>query len=148
MAAPKGNTYWQLVKNWKVGADPAYTPEGLWVKAIEYFEWADNNPYTSKAASAGKSVGVSKRRPYTLGAFCIYANICENTFRNYRENEAYMQVTTRIDQIIYTQKFEGAMIGEFNPNIVARDLGLVEKQEVKQDNTITTIRFGSEDEEL
>lgn len=41
-----------------------------------------------------------------------------------------MQVTTRIDEIIYKQKFEGAAVGAFNANIIARDLGLADKKDV------------------
>ena len=33
-------------------------------------------------------------------------------------------------QIIYTQKFEGSAAGLLNPNIIARDLGLNDKQEL------------------
>ncbi|MDC9826565.1 terminase small subunit, partial [Devosia sp. ZB163] len=36
----------------------------------------------------------------------------------------------RVDEIIRAQKFEGAAAGLLNPNIIARDLGLADKQEL------------------
>jgi hypothetical protein len=41
-----------------------------------------------------------------------------------------VQVTTRVDEIIRTQKFQGAAADLLNPNIIARDLGLSEKSEI------------------
>ncbi len=44
------------------------------------------------------------------------------------EYKDFFGVYTRISQIIRTQKFEGAAVGLFNANIIARDLGLADKQ--------------------
>ncbi len=41
----------------------------------------------------------------------------------------FSKVITRIREIIYNQKFTGAAAGFLNPNIIARDLGLVDKAE-------------------
>lgn len=41
-----------------------------------------------------------------------------------------MEVTTYVEEIIRTQKFEGAAVGAFNANIIARDLGLSDKKEI------------------
>ena len=35
---------------------------------------------------------------------------------------------------MFEQKFAGAAVGLFNANIIARDLGLTDKQEIKMDN--------------
>ena len=42
MAAPQGNKYWQMRS--KDGKEPKYKPDTLWEKAVEYFEWVDDNP--------------------------------------------------------------------------------------------------------
>jgi hypothetical protein len=42
----------------------------------------------------------------------------------------FLVVTARIEQIIYTQKFEGAAVGIFNANIISRDLGLIDKSDL------------------
>lgn len=41
-----------------------------------------------------------------------------------------MEVLSRIERVIETQQFEGACVGAFNANIIARKLGLADKQEV------------------
>ena len=41
-----------------------------------------------------------------------------------------MSVIHKIEDCIYNQKFEGAIIGLYNANIIARDLGLSDKNEL------------------
>lgn len=142
MAAPKCNTYWQDRK--KDGRDPEYKPQDLWERACEYFQWCDENPWVKKdfvrgGDSAGSIVDLETSRPYTLTGFCDHARISEKTFGNYHKNEGYVQVTTRIKQIMFTQKFEGAAVGAFNANLIARDLGLADRKEI--DKKITKLKF-------
>ena len=40
----------------------------------------------------------------------------------------------RSEETIETQQFEGACVGAFNANIIARKLGLADKQEVDHTN--------------
>lgn len=132
MAAPEGNQFWRLA-DW--GNPKAYTPDELWSKACEYFEWCDSNPWNKHEAikggdAAGSVIDIPTERPYTLHALCIFSGIVTNTFRNYEQDEAFLSVTTRIREIIYSQKFEGAAVGAFNANIIARDLGLTDKKEL------------------
>ena len=42
----------------------------------------------------------------------------------------YFGITTRIRDIIYDQKFTGAAAGLLESNIIARELGLVDKKDV------------------
>ncbi len=39
----------------------------------------------------------------------------------------FSEVITRVEQIIYIQKFEGATVNAFNANIISRELGLADK---------------------
>ena len=49
MAAPKGNQFWMLRS--KHGRDKLFaTPEALWEAACEYFQWCDENPWTTRKA--------------------------------------------------------------------------------------------------
>lgn len=131
MAAPKGNTYWKLAKGWGVGADRKYTPDELWNKALEYFEWIDKNPLKEeKVFGTGLSMKVAKMRATTIIGFCIFANISRKTLSLYEADEAYVHITTRILDIIYTQKFEGACADLLNSNIISRELGLTDKHDV------------------
>jgi hypothetical protein len=64
-------------------------------------------------------------------------NIDEDTLNTYGKADTHKEfhgVVTRVKDIIYTQKFEGASAGLLNPNIIARDLGLADKKVV--DGTI------------
>ncbi|WP_448607583.1 terminase small subunit [Paenimyroides ceti] len=77
-------------------------------------------------------------RPYTLTALCLYLGINTQYFKTFKAQlneddplyEDYNTVITRIEETIYTQKFEGSAIGLFNQNIIARDLGLSDKKEL------------------
>ena len=69
-----------------------------------------------------------------------YPSFCEKTFANYRNNDDFIQVITRIEKTIREQKFTGAAATLLNPNIIARDLGLKDEQTVDQNLTITVRR--------
>lgn len=45
---------------------------------------------------------------------------------NGKRGKAYAQVIERIEQYVYDVKFDGAVVGIYNPSIIARDLGLKE----------------------
>jgi hypothetical protein len=69
-------------------------------------------------------------RAMTIGGLCIFLDIDEVTWRRWREVEDFCTVVSRAEQIIYQQKFTGAAADLLNPNIIARDLGLADKQDV------------------
>lgn len=142
MAAPKGNKYWEF-RN-KHGRDFQYTPEDFWNEAVKYFEWISEKVWNKKdpiksGDMAGSLIDVPTQTPMSIESFCIYADITTDTFRNYESKEGsykdFFEVTTRIRSIIESQQFEGATVGAFNPNIIARKLGL-------QENTSTTLKGG------
>jgi len=136
MAAPIGNNYWQF-RN-KHGADFKYTPESLWIEAIQYFEFMLGKVWNKKESIksgdlAGKTMDVPTQTPMSIGSFCLFADICEDTFNNYLKKEGYEDffgVTKAIKIIIETQQFEGATVGAFNANIIARKLGLTENTDI------------------
>jgi len=132
MGAPKGNRYWELRS--KHGRDKLFSePSLLWESAKEYFQWVDNNPvlkedYVGKDA---ERVDRKLQRPYTLAGFCVYIGASRswwNAFKKEATND-FLEVITRIEEIMYSQKFDGATVGVFNHSIIARDLGLVDKVE-------------------
>ena len=57
------------------------------------------------------------------------ANDFEKSLKGKTDPQTYefSSVITRIRETIYQQKFEGAAVGAFNANIIARDLGLADK---------------------
>ena len=139
MAAPEGNQFWKLRSSH--GRDKIFSdPKILWDVACEYFQWCDDNPWQEQdwVGKDGDEVVKNRVRPYTLTGLCVYIDCDEKTLRNYgskEENKDFFPVYTRIEQIIRTQKFEGAASGFFNANIIARDLGLTDKQETKNEHT-------------
>ena len=68
-------------------------------------------------------------RAMTEGALCIYLDISTTCWEVYKNRDGFKAVTTRICEIIRAQKFQGAASEFFNANIIARDLGLSDKQE-------------------
>lgn len=133
MAAPKGNQFWKARSSH--GRKPQFpTPEALWEAASEYFEWVDNNPLHADNLvtfqGSAKHVPIAKMRAMTVTGLCIFLDISFQAWTEYRERQGYGEVTTRIDEIIRTQKFEGAAADLLHPNIIARDLGLADKSEL------------------
>lgn len=132
MAAPKGNQFWKARSSH--GRAPIFaSPDELWEAASEYFEWVEKNPLWEDKVTSFQGVNthepVAKMRAMTIMGLCIFLDISDETWANYRERDGFVGVTTRIDRIIRTQKFEGASADLLNPNIIARDLGLADKQE-------------------
>ena len=81
----------------------------------------------------------------TIAGMCLYIDICESTWANYREKKDFLVVITRAERYIYDQKFSGASADMLNANIIARDLGLTDKKEIS--GTIG-INIDSDDNDL
>lgn len=153
MPAPKGNNYWSF-RN-KHGRSHAYTPEGFWEEAVKYFTWMGKRTWVKKEAiksgdSAGKLVSIPTSTPLSITSFCLFADIDENTFQRYEKAEGYENfwaITRAIKQIIENQQFEGATVGAYNPNIIARKLGLVDKKEIENKGEIA-INIDNKDAKL
>lgn len=133
MAAPKYNQYWKHRK--KHGRNRLFkSPDELWEKSCEYFEWVDNTPWYKQVVirvnGEHQIIQVAKQRPYTLCGLCSYLHCGKAYFRQLKNiNEGYSTVIARVKDIIWVNQFEGACAGIFNPAIVARSLGLPDKQE-------------------
>lgn len=136
MAAPEGNQFWKLRS--KHGRDKLFaSPELLWEAACEYFQWCVDNPHIEVdfRGKDAKRVEIPKMRAFTLYELCAYLNVNTAYFRQFKaglknDDEGFSTVITRIEEVIYAQKFSGAASGFLNANIIARDLGLKESSEV------------------
>lgn len=130
MAAQEGNRFWEL--RGKHGRDKIFeTPESLWEAACEYFQWCEDNPlYECKAFSFQGEVikaDLPKMRAMTMSGLCFYLGVNDAYFRQLTD-EDFSTVVQQIETVIYNQKFQGAAADLLNANIIARDLGLVDKQ--------------------
>lgn len=133
MSAPLGNQFWKARSSH--GRAPIFaSPEALWDAASEYFEWVEENPlYEAKAFAFQGMVTVEnlpKMRAMTIMGLCIFLDISTRAWIEYKGREDFIPVTTRIDEIVRTQKFTGAAADLLNANIIARDLGLADKSEL------------------
>jgi hypothetical protein len=114
------------------------TAEQLWDACVDYFDWVEETPLieTKLAQSGGvpTKIEVPLPRAMTLAGMCLHIGITDETWRNYRDRKDFFGVTERVDAMVYTQKFEGAAANLFNANIIARDLGLKDKQSLEVDD--------------
>lgn len=146
MAAPLGNEFWKLRS--KHGRDKLFaSPELLWEEACRYFQWCTDNPLISIEYNGKDALKceVPKMRALTLSGLCLYLGCNSGYFRDFKSglrpkevpgDEDFSTVITRIEETIYTQKFEGAAAGMLNANIIARDLGLADKVEQKTEGKL------------
>ena len=71
-----------------------------------------------------------KMRAMTIQGLCIFLDIARSTWDEYRKREGFSDIITRAESIIYEQKFTGAAAEMLNANIIARDLGLTDRQDM------------------
>ncbi len=158
-AAPKGNQFWKLRS--KHGREKLFaTPELLWEAACEYFEWCEENPlYETKAFPYMGDITlekIPKMRAMTISQLCFYLGCDENYFRQFESNltekdKDFYTIIQDIKKTIYNQKFQGASADLLNANIIARDLGLKDNQDITtkgdkiQSTTIVFKDFDNED---
>jgi len=108
------------------------TPEDLWLACCEYFQWVEDNPLqaaeTVKFQGMGSTMNVPKMRAMTTIGLCTFLGVTHNTWRNYRDKPGYADTCGAVEGVIYQQKLTGAAADMLNQNIIAKELGLVDRQ--------------------
>ena len=132
MAAPAGNQFWKARSSH--GRKPIFaSPEQLQEACEQYFAWVEANPlWEAKAFAYQGAVTVEKlpkMRAMTIGSLCMFLDISKPAWDDYRAKEGFSSVCAAVENAIREQKFGGAAADLLNPAIIARDLGLVDKQE-------------------
>lgn len=123
------------------GRQPIFkTPDELWEACCEYFEWVEANPLYEDKVTSFQGINthepVAKMRAMTITALCVFLDIDRKTWdEGYKARKDFIPITTRVEDIIYSQKLEGAAADLLNANIIARELGLREKAEIDQKTT-------------
>ena len=138
-----GNCFYMLRA--KSGRDKIFSsPEELKNAATEYFIACNNNPIFS-VDYRGKDViqvDLPRQRVYTVKGLCIFLGVNSDYFSDFKDlikgktdeqSKEFSRVITWINDVIYTNKFEGAASGMLNPVIISRDLGLKDQVENKID---------------
>ncbi|RYD57271.1 MAG: hypothetical protein EOP56_08145 [Sphingobacteriales bacterium] len=130
-------------------------PVLLWKAACSYFDWCDKNPLIDRIAGKdGKVVERELTRVFTKEGLCQHLNCSRKKFDQYKTDakaaciiecdkpcesdceqcgktraaEAILEVMERMDDTIYRQKYEGAAVGIFSATIIAKDLGIADKE--------------------
>ena len=153
MSAPEGNQFWKLRS--KHGRDKLFTtPELMWEAACNYFQWCVDNPMQEesiiKYKDSYEKANTSKLRAFTMEGMCHYLDCNKGYFSDFANSikdkddelsKDFSVIITRIREIIYRQKFEGAASGFLNANIIARDLGIADKQDITSKGDKITINL-------
>lgn len=118
------------------GRPKRITPEELYTEAIEYFEWCEDNPLPEQKIFHAQGIvtkdTIFHKRPYTYNGLYLYTGLNSSTYHEYKSYSDYSDVIKFIDDSIRENKYIGAAAGYFNANIIARDLGLRDSQDVDQ----------------
>lgn len=135
MAAPAGNQFWKARATH--GRDKIFADKDiLWEAACEYFQWCEDNPLIEHkvAQFQGEPVKmeVPRMRAMTINGLCMFLRVSQDTLLDYGKRDDFIGVVAKIKETIYEQKFSGAAADLLNSNIIARDLGLADKKEIKE----------------
>lgn len=115
------------------------TPEKLWELFEAYVKHEQFNPMykIEYVGKEGSKVKTPLETPITFMGFeCWLAdNGIISNLSNYETNaegsyNEYQPILTRIKNNCFTHNFKGAAVGIFNANLIARKLGLGDKQEI------------------
>jgi len=148
MAAPKGNQFWKARSSH--GRNPIFSnPDDLMDACQQYFQWVQDNPLKEEKVFVFQGsvtrVDVAKMRAMTIGGLCIFLGISKDTWNSYRSAEGFSAIAREVDEIIRDQKFTGAAAELLNANIIARDLGLADKQDHQSTDSSMTPKGIPED---
>lgn len=134
-----GNRMWDRRKT--PGRDKKFeAPDDLWAACCGYFDYVAENPlYEAKAFAFQGAVtqdNLPKMRAMSIKAMCLHIGVAHQTWDRWKNEESDLfrpdlsSVMGVAEDIIFSQKFEGASADLLNANIIARDLGLADKKEV------------------
>lgn len=158
-----GNQLWRLRS--KHGRDKLFSDAAVLLKeAYQYFDWCDRHPWEKvelvKYKGSYEEASVPMGRPYSVDGLTHYLGVSCSYFRSAKANlkekiekgratpseVELLDTIELIEQAIRTQQIEGAAVGIFNPSIVARLNGLVERQDITT-NGAPVIHIGVRDKE-
>lgn len=140
-----GNRAWEGANFEKFHRKPKFAgPEPLIEAVLSYFEWVHENPLIEDNIGWFQGVATHepapKMRAMNLAGLCNHIGISRRTWsawKNEKNEEMYrpdlVDVIDWAEDKMFDQKFTGAAAGLFSVAIIARDLGLADKQEIAGD---------------
>lgn len=146
------------------GRTPKYTPLDLINEFVAYIESLRNAPleveteYRQHSATDDNSRRTAQTRkerfdrPPKVYDFVVrWLGMSESWWRmlgtSKRNGKLFLTVKEKIERYCYDCKFDGAVIGVYNANIIARDLGLkdrVEYETTKSEDNMTLDEINAE----
>lgn len=121
------------------------SPELLWEYFTKFVEHEKNSPMYKReyVGKDGAPVDTALQVPITFEAFeCWLADkgvindLCDYVKNKGGRYESYAPIVTRIKNNCFAQNFKGAAIGLFNANLIAKKLGLIDKQQTEHSGSI------------
>lgn len=140
MAAPLGNQFWKMRS--KHGRDRIFTEPNIMLEACyDYFRYQSEKMHNKKEAVkggefTGQIIDVPTITPFSFRLMCSYLHVHSLYFNEFEKalkpNESeidkdFSNVITHVREIIEEQQFEGAAVGAFSTNLIARRLGMADK---------------------
>ena len=142
----QGNRFWEA-RSGPCRKPKFAEPEQLWSAAVEYFEWVTDNPIFEDTIVTFQGVAthepLAKMRAMTNRGLQLFLGISHETWRGWKTDGHDLHrpdladVIERIEAVIYEQKFTGAAAGLLNHGIIARELGLADKQEIDSKHDVS-----------
>lgn len=99
-----------------------------------FIEFGESEEGISGKSIISKTKKEVKHHPLSIADFCIFLG-CSRAWWNALP-EGFLGVKSYIGDYIFSYQLKGAEIGEFNANIVARELGLAEKKDISSDTPV------------
>lgn len=101
------------------------TPEQVWDRARQYFEWVKLNPLIIEKAQSGRIVRHQAPRAMTLTGFRVFVGID-------LADPQYQRVVEMALDVMNEYNLSRGMVEVFNPMLIARTMGLPDKAEIVQ----------------
>lgn len=125
-------------------------PQDLWDACVKYFDWVNANPLLEQKAFSYQGVGnivhIEKQRVMHVNAMCFFLGVHRNTWMSWRAPGHHLaEVVHDVECIIAEQKFSGAAAGIFDPGLMGRDLGLVDKKATELSGSVETVTYTAAD---
>lgn len=158
-----GNQFWKL--RTKHGRDKIFGDAAVLLEeAYLYFDWCDRHPWEKtelvKYKGDYNEADIPLGRPYTMDGLTYYLGVSGSYFRtakdSLKEKKEFGKATPSeielleaiemIEQAIRTQQIEGAAVGVFSANLVARINGIADKQDITT-NGMPAVRVSVRDRE-